>query len=81
MFQDLWDIRISKLRSSIDTFIKSHARTAKLDHLTQLEINSVRPLLPDALNIINDLQVGFKMLQSNRITVKNPVQNCNAFLD
>jgi len=55
--KDLWDIRVSKLRSSIDTFIKSHGRTAKLDHLTQMEINSVRPLLPDALNIIHDLQM------------------------
>jgi hypothetical protein len=55
--QDLWDIRVSKLRSSMDTFIKSHARTAKLDHLTQLEINSVRPLLPDTLDVIHDLQV------------------------
>ncbi|XP_046680728.1 probable DNA replication complex GINS protein PSF2 [Homalodisca vitripennis] len=54
--KDLWDIRVSKLRSSVDTFIKSHGRTARVDHLTQLEINSVRPLLPDALNIVHDLQ-------------------------
>ncbi|XP_054284181.1 probable DNA replication complex GINS protein PSF2 [Macrosteles quadrilineatus] len=54
--KDLWDLRIAKLRSSMDVFIKSQARTAKLDHLTQLEINSVRPLLPDTLDVIHDLQ-------------------------
>uniref|UniRef100_A0A1B6CNC0 DNA replication complex GINS protein PSF2 n=1 Tax=Clastoptera arizonana TaxID=38151 RepID=A0A1B6CNC0_9HEMI len=53
--KDLWDIRISKLRSSVDTFIKTENRHAQLNHLTQFEINSIRPLLPDALDILQDL--------------------------
>lgn len=45
-------MRISKLRSSVDTFIKSGGIHAALNHLTQLEINSIRPILPDALRAL-----------------------------
>lgn len=41
---------MSKLRTSIDAFLKSEGLHAKLDHLTAMEINSVRPLLPHALD-------------------------------
>ncbi|XP_058796923.1 probable DNA replication complex GINS protein PSF2 [Phymastichus coffea] len=52
--KDIWDLRMSKLRSSIINFVQTEpTRTyAKLDHLTELEICSVRSLLPDALDII-----------------------------
>ncbi|KAJ1530438.1 hypothetical protein ONE63_005344 [Megalurothrips usitatus] len=53
--KDLWDLRISKLRSSVDTFIKSGGTHARLDYLTTMEINSVRPLLPHALDFIDRL--------------------------
>lgn len=53
--KDLWDIRISKLRSSVDMFIKTGGFHAQLNYLTQLEINSIRPLLPDALNTLQKL--------------------------
>lgn len=53
--KDIWDIRISKLRSSVDTFIKSSGRHAQLNHLTQFEINSTRPFLLDALNVLHNL--------------------------
>ncbi|XP_065210692.1 DNA replication complex GINS protein PSF2 [Planococcus citri] len=56
LVKDLWDMRISKLRSSIDTLVGSGGIHASLNHLTQLEINSVRPLLPDALNLLQALQ-------------------------
>ncbi|KAG7198864.1 hypothetical protein KM043_015690 [Ampulex compressa] len=48
--KDIWDIRMSKLRTSIDAFLKSEGLHARLDHLTAMEINSVRPLLPHALD-------------------------------
>lgn len=41
---------MSKLRTSIDAFLKSEGLHARLDHLTAMEINSVRPLLPHALD-------------------------------
>ncbi|GAB1860844.1 DNA replication complex GINS protein PSF2 [Camponotus japonicus] len=48
--KDIWDIRMSKLRTSVDAFVKSEGVHARLDHLTAMEINSIRPLLPHALD-------------------------------
>jgi len=56
IFQDIWDMRMSKLRSSVDAFIKTGGSYAKLDHLTAMEINSIRPLLPHALDELSKLQ-------------------------
>ncbi|KAK3932512.1 putative DNA replication complex GINS protein PSF2 [Frankliniella fusca] len=60
--KDLWDVRISKLRSSVDTFIKTGGPHARLDYLTTMEINSVRPLLPQALDFIDRLNKVLKKL-------------------
>lgn len=43
-------MRMSKLRTSIDAFVKSEGVHARLDHLTAMEINGIRPLLPHALD-------------------------------
>jgi GINS complex subunit 2 len=48
--QDIWDMRIAKLRSSVDAFLKIGGSLAKVDHLTLMEINTVRPFLPHALD-------------------------------
>lgn len=55
ILQDLWDIRIAKLRSSVDLFIKEGRVQASLNHLTPLEINSVRPVFPDTLDALMTL--------------------------
>ncbi|XP_076756142.1 DNA replication complex GINS protein PSF2-like protein [Xylocopa sonorina] len=62
--KDIWDIRMSKLRTSIDSFVKSEGLHAKLDHLTAMEINSVRPLLPHALDQMLRIQSAGKVTQS-----------------
>ncbi|CAL1280692.1 unnamed protein product [Larinioides sclopetarius] len=49
LIKDIWDIRMAKLRSSVDTFIKSGESHAQVDNLTVFEINFVRPLLTTAL--------------------------------
>ncbi|XP_071446471.1 probable DNA replication complex GINS protein PSF2 [Hetaerina americana] len=54
--KDLWDMRMSKLRASVDLFIKSGGTNARLDHLTLMELNSVRPLLPHALDQLQRLR-------------------------
>lgn len=56
--KDIWDLRMSKLRTSIDSFFKSDGLHARLDHLTMMEINSIRPLLPHSLDQILRLQSG-----------------------
>jgi GINS complex subunit 2 len=54
--QDIWDMRIAKLRSSVDAFLKIGGSLAKVDHLTLMEINTVRPFLPHALDQLFRLQ-------------------------
>jgi len=53
--QDLWDLRIAKLRSSVDSFVKDGCAHASINHLTPMEINSVRPGFPDSLNALTTL--------------------------
>lgn len=57
IIKDIWDIRMAKLRTSMDAFIREGGSYAKLDHLTAMEINSVRPLLPHALDQLFRLQM------------------------
>ncbi|KAH3824445.1 hypothetical protein DPMN_126281 [Dreissena polymorpha] len=56
LIKDIWDLRMAKLRSSIDTFVKSDATHAKLNHLTLMELNTVRPFLTKALDQLNVLR-------------------------
>ncbi|KAL3858772.1 hypothetical protein ACJMK2_009025 [Sinanodonta woodiana] len=50
LIKDLWDLRMAKLRSSIDTFVRGDATHAKLNHLTLMELNTVRPFLTNSLD-------------------------------
>jgi len=52
IIKDIWDIRMSKLRSSVDSMIKKSSMYAAVDNLTLMEINSIRPILPHALDQI-----------------------------
>lgn len=54
--KDLWDIRMAKIRKSVDLLIKSSSSYAKIDHLTLMEINSMRPILPHAMDHIHRLK-------------------------
>lgn len=56
VIKDLWDKRLAKFRTSIDRFIKEGGMHAKVDNLTTMEINSVRPILPHALDLLNRLR-------------------------
>ncbi|KAL1449229.1 hypothetical protein WDU94_000451 [Cyamophila willieti] len=56
LIKDIWDLRISKLRSSIDTFVKSGGGHATLNHLTRFEINSIRTILCDVLGTMLSLK-------------------------
>lgn len=58
-------MRIAKLRSSVDAFLKIGGAVAKVDHLTLMEINTVRPFLPHALDQLFRLrQVRHKFLMN-----------------
>ncbi|KAJ8681305.1 hypothetical protein QAD02_017092 [Eretmocerus hayati] len=53
--KDIWDTRMAKLRSSVISSVKANNSHAKLDHLTAMEINSIRSLLPDALDVMTHM--------------------------
>lgn len=61
---------MSKLRTSIDAFLKSDGMHAKLDHLTAMEINSVRPLLPHALDQMMRIQTVSIISQKNNFITR-----------
>ncbi|CAD7080135.1 unnamed protein product [Hermetia illucens] len=56
IIKDIFDIRESKLRTSVDAFIKGEGTYAKLDNLTLLEMHAIRPILPHALDHISRYQ-------------------------
>lgn len=49
-------MRIAKLRSSVDACLKASETHAKVDNLTLMEINTIRPFLPHALDQLARLQ-------------------------
>ncbi|KAM3961304.1 DNA replication complex GINS protein PSF2-like protein [Aphomia sociella] len=57
IIKDIWDIRMSKLRTSMDALMKSGGSYGRLDHLTMMEINSVKPLLPAAMDDLLRIQM------------------------
>lgn len=58
LIKDIWDIRLAKLRSSVDAFVRSDEVHARIDHLTVMEINTMRQLLAAALRHLNRLRQG-----------------------
>ncbi|XP_044271496.1 DNA replication complex GINS protein PSF2 [Tribolium madens] len=56
IIKDIWDIRMSKLRSSIDLLVRNNVAFAEVNNLTLMEINSIRPILPHGLDQIRRLK-------------------------
>ena len=46
LLKDIWDRRQAKLRTSVYGLMQSEATHAKLNYLQTIELNAVRPLLP-----------------------------------
>ncbi|CAH1780401.1 unnamed protein product [Owenia fusiformis] len=56
LVKDIWDLRMAKFRRSIDLLVKSDHTHAKVNHLTLMEINTMRPFLTKALDQIHSLR-------------------------
>lgn len=56
LIKDIWDLRIAKLRSSMNEFVKSDSLHAKVNNLTLLEINTVRNLLSKTIKELYNLK-------------------------
>ncbi|XP_002735099.1 DNA replication complex GINS protein PSF2-like [Saccoglossus kowalevskii] len=64
LIKDIWDVRIAKLRSSIDRFVSDQETHARLDNLSLMEINTIRPFLTLALDHMHTLRMNTQ--QSSR---------------
>ncbi|KAJ8912927.1 hypothetical protein NQ315_017257 [Exocentrus adspersus] len=60
IIKDIWDIRMSKIRSSVDALVKNAGSYAAVDNLTVMEINSIRPILPHALDQLHRIKASRK---------------------
>ncbi|CAB4031175.1 DNA replication complex GINS PSF2-like [Paramuricea clavata] len=56
LIKDIWEIRMAKLRKSINIMMQEKETHARLDNLTHLEINSIRPFLTSALDRMHILR-------------------------
>ncbi|XP_062707390.1 probable DNA replication complex GINS protein PSF2 [Aedes albopictus] len=52
LIKDIWDIRCAKLRTTMDMFIKGEGEQVKLDNITIVELNTIRPFLPHAMDML-----------------------------
>lgn len=64
LVKDIWDMRMAKLRSSIDALVKESGSYASVDYLTVFEINAIRPILPHALDQLQRMKKVFNLIKS-----------------
>ncbi|XP_072014103.1 DNA replication complex GINS protein PSF2-like [Amphiura filiformis] len=57
LVKDIWDLRVAKLRQSVDRFVKDQETYARLDNLSLMEINTIRPFLTPALDQMHGLRM------------------------
>ncbi|CAI8016187.1 DNA replication complex GINS protein PSF2 [Geodia barretti] len=50
LVKDIWDLRQAKLKKGVDQMISQQETFAKLDNLTLMEMNCIRPFLTAALD-------------------------------
>ncbi|XP_066933059.1 DNA replication complex GINS protein PSF2-like [Clytia hemisphaerica] len=56
LIKDIWDIRMAKLRKSIDQMVIAQEPHAQIDNLTVMEMNFVRTILLPTLNEIHNMR-------------------------
>ncbi|CAB3371046.1 DNA replication complex GINS protein PSF2 [Cloeon dipterum] len=61
VLKDIWDSRQAKTRASCSLLLQDGGKHARVDNLTLMEINSVRPLLPHSMDMIRRLQMESSM--------------------
>ncbi len=65
LLKDLCDSRQAKLRTSVHKFIEGQGTSAKVDHLTQMEISSYRPVLLASLDQLRSLNSAMQAVAEN----------------
>lgn len=64
LVKDIWDLRIAKLRKSVNLMVLQQEVYAKLDNLTVMEINTVRSFLTKTLDCLHTMKVPAQMLRA-----------------
>ncbi|CAG9817277.1 unnamed protein product [Phaedon cochleariae] len=78
IIKDIWDIRMAKLRSSVNNVLKSADSYAEFKNLTVMEINSIRPILPHALDQIYRMKIN-KHQGAQSTTLSTPFRTSTSF--
>ncbi|XP_035709665.1 DNA replication complex GINS protein PSF2 isoform X1 [Folsomia candida] len=81
LVKDIWDNRIAKIRTAIDSFIKTGSSFAKVNNLTQMEIANVRPFFPHALEQIHRMRQNSQEALINLNNSKSQSQSDSMYPD
>lgn len=70
LIKDIFDVRQAKLRTAIDAILTGHnqadgGQRVSFSNLTQLEVNTARPFLPYATDLVARLERVFQQHTSN----------------
>lgn len=60
LIKDIWDVRMAKLRTSLNIFITEERTVAKVNNLTQFEICQIRRFLTASLDHLHSLQTAMQ---------------------
>ena len=76
LIKDIFDIRSAKLRSAIDSVIdgsdgsEAH-KTVSFDNISLLELHTVRPFLPHALDLVSRLERVTQLTHTSNSTISS----------
>uniref|UniRef100_A0A182PXD8 DNA replication complex GINS protein PSF2 n=1 Tax=Anopheles epiroticus TaxID=199890 RepID=A0A182PXD8_9DIPT len=72
LIKDIYDVRCAKLRTTVESFIKSEgSHTVNLENVTVLELHTIQPLLPHAMDLLARIVSSKKMLRSMNTTTQS----------
>jgi GINS complex subunit 2 len=71
LIKDIWDMRLAKLRTVMDAYLKGEGVQTKLDHVTLMEVHSIRPFFPHMMDLISRLEKSVKIAGNQGNTTRN----------
>lgn len=79
LIKDIFDIRSAKLRSAIDSVIDGDGsdtnKNVNFDNVSLLELHTVRPFLPHALDLVSRLERVAQLSHTNNTLTSNNVSS------
>ncbi|XP_055640446.1 probable DNA replication complex GINS protein PSF2 [Toxorhynchites rutilus septentrionalis] len=72
LIKDIWDTRCAKLRKTMDLFLKGDGESVNMDNVTIVELHTIRPFLPHAMDLLTRIQKTKKGPRAN-ITLSSDI--------